>query len=891
MNFPKPIQLASLAALSSLTILCAPASAQQFDAPERLAKAAFELGIHSCVALDVDEDGDLDVISTSLKTPGLRWIEQTGLNSRNFQLAGTIGTLPNTTRRLTAEDLDGDGRADLIVVLPSPDEVHVLWNDGGSFSPEQQLSTGPHVPYQTAFADVDGDGDLDIVLPISGTTTLPEQLTWIENLGARQFAARSPFPGIDAEPTQAITGDVDGDGDDDLITYSFQNRIRFYRRTASGFAPPETIGGITINAFVNLEGLTDLDQDGDLDLHLTSSGAQNNLVAFAVPFRSALGAFGLAAEVPGTTGSSLALDITGDGIPDIVGQGASAPRTFVRGLGGVQFGGSEPLDPATGPMERFLLSADLDADGALDLFSFGEGGFAWRAGEPSASGPALEPDARSILALLSRGNAAAALDLDADGTLDLAVASETHGLLRIENNGFGSVGELTPLSTADAPVVAESLQSIDVDGDGRLDLVLRLSDGGYQWRRGLASGALEPADGILSLVGNDRQPQFVDMDGDGDLDLVDRSPAAGTVRWWQQEPTGTFKSAAALATLPTSADLASVGDIDGDGIPDLVVAVRLSLTRTRVRWFRGLGGAQLAPGITVATLQAALARLRCLDLSGDGLGEIYWAQGDQTTYTVTSFDPAASAFDPPAAFPQWELQDTLHAQDFDADGTTDLLLISRSGSRVRLRRGLGGLSFGGIETVATPPGFYRSYEVADLDSDGDLDLVLTLGTGAFSTSSPTSIFLMRNRAVDSPGAPFCGPAQPNSTGTSASISGSGSGFAAENSLSLRAMALPPGSATLFLTSLTAGFVSQPGGSAGDLCLGGSIGRFAGPGQVQVASVQGTAVLGLDLTGLPQPTSSVAAMAGETWHFQAWFRDAVAGQATSNFTDGLALTLQ
>ena len=47
-------------------------------------------------------------------------------------------------------------------------------------------------------------------------------------------------------------------------------------------------------------------------------------------------------------------------------------------------------------------------------------------------------------------------------------------------------------------------------------------------------------------------------------------------------------------------------------------------------------------------------------------------------------------------------------------------------------------------------------------------------------------------------------------------------------------------------------------------------------------------LQLDLTQTPTPTGFVSALAGEDWNYQAWFRDTVAGSATSNFTDGLEI---
>ncbi|MEM8709622.1 MAG: hypothetical protein AAGG01_01605, partial [Planctomycetota bacterium] len=86
-----------------------------------------------------------------------------------------------------------------------------------------------------------------------------------------------------------------------------------------------------------------------------------------------------------------------------------------------------------------------------------------------------------------------------------------------------------------------------------------------------------------------------------------------------------------------------------------------------------------------------------------------------------------------------------------------------------------------------------------------------------------------------------------------------------------------------------GFSSMPGGSQGNLCLSGSIGRFDGPGQIQATKALGRAVLQLDLDSHPTPSGPVAVQAGETWSYQCWFRDSTAGAPTSNFSDGVTVT--
>jgi len=138
------------------------------------------------------------------------------------------------------------------------------------------------------------------------------------------------------------------------------------------------------------------------------------------------------------------------------------------------------------------------------------------------------------------------------------------------------------------------------------------------------------------------------------------------------------------------------------------------------------------------------------------------------------------------------------------------------------------------------------------------------------------------------GAAFCAPANPNSTGVPGSIGAYGSPVRADNAVTLLASSLPSNAFGYFLTSRDQGFVMNPAGSLGNLCLGGAIGRYVGPGQVQNSGTARIFQLEIDLSIHPQPTGLVDVAAGETWHFQCWYRDSVGGQAVSNFTDGLTL---
>ena len=139
------------------------------------------------------------------------------------------------------------------------------------------------------------------------------------------------------------------------------------------------------------------------------------------------------------------------------------------------------------------------------------------------------------------------------------------------------------------------------------------------------------------------------------------------------------------------------------------------------------------------------------------------------------------------------------------------------------------------------------------------------------------------------GTNYC-PANINSSGVGAEMGAFGTANVASNQLNIEATSMPALVFGFFIVSRLDGFVANPGGSEGNLCLSGEIGRYVAPGQIQNSGLAGTISLALDLGSLPQPLGPVAAVPGETWRFQCWFRDSVAGVTTSNFSDGIAVMM-
>ncbi|MEM1449016.1 MAG: hypothetical protein AAF957_22720 [Planctomycetota bacterium] len=140
------------------------------------------------------------------------------------------------------------------------------------------------------------------------------------------------------------------------------------------------------------------------------------------------------------------------------------------------------------------------------------------------------------------------------------------------------------------------------------------------------------------------------------------------------------------------------------------------------------------------------------------------------------------------------------------------------------------------------------------------------------------------------GQSYCA-SNPNSTGMEATLRATGTPTVALNDVTLITENVPKNAFGFFLTSMSRGNTPNPGGSQGVLCLGGAIGRYVGPGQIQQAGANGTIALPIDLQQVPTPTGFVAVQAGETWNFQAWHRDAVGGAATSNFSQGIEITFR
>ncbi|KPF90323.1 hypothetical protein IP81_15605, partial [Novosphingobium sp. AAP83] len=206
-------------------------------------------------------------------------------------------------------------------------------------------------------------------------------------------------------------------------------------------------------------------------------------------------------------------------------------------------GPSNPFDGIIFPSVTAPTFVDLNGDGRLDLV-VGENFGTFRVWQNTVNGYTELTGADNPFNGFDVGDVSTPtfVDLDGDGRLDL-VSGENFGTFRVWQNTVNGYTELTgadnPFNLIDstsgygrAPVF------VDLDGDGRLDLVSGDYDGTFRVWQNTANGYVEltgvdnPLDGISVGSGGYSTPTFVDLDGDGQLELV-AGDFYGNFQAWQ----------------------------------------------------------------------------------------------------------------------------------------------------------------------------------------------------------------------------------------------------------------------------------------------------------------------------------------------------------------------
>lgn len=217
---------------------------------------------------DLDGDGALDVVvANDAGDPSVSYRND---GRGNFTWLGNIGRAAVARRAVALGDLDGDADLDVILVGLAQDHIYLNENRGLKWT-ERALGSRDGAGARAtsvAVGDVDGDKDLDIVLP--GRYEAPSNVYL--NDGKAGFSEARPF-GASADDTTAVAlADIDGDEDLDIVAANWQARHAISLNDGrGGFAPHTTFGNGRERAWS--VALADMDLDGDLDVVVGSANA------------------------------------------------------------------------------------------------------------------------------------------------------------------------------------------------------------------------------------------------------------------------------------------------------------------------------------------------------------------------------------------------------------------------------------------------------------------------------------------------------------------------------------------------------------------------------------------------------------------------------------------
>jgi hypothetical protein len=476
----------------------------------------------------------------------------------------------------------------------------------------------------------------------------------------------------------------------------------------------------------------DLDHDGDVDV-LAAARDGNSITWFenngATPpgFTAHLIATDTIAAV-----AVHAADIDGDGDIDVVSASeddnkiawyandGARPPTFTEHIIR-QFA---PPDPKK-DYAKTVFAADVDRDHDMDIVygSEDDNQVGWLenlGGATAFTDQLLVNDTDHTKVVYST-------DVDNDGDMDvLAASSSDNRVTWLENIG-GNPPKFNSQNITLNAVGAHSVYAADLDSDGDPDILsASRDDNRVTWypNQTIHRSAfyLEQKQSVLDRISEPRSVYAVDLDGDGDMDLLATSDTA--VTWYESNgaspPTFTRHT---IANNLSGGRWVYSADLDGDGDPDVLAAAK---DNNLIVWYENRGGTPLNFASHTVTQQAIGARaVLAADLDRDG---------DMDLYSASDTDNVIAWYENMGGIPRNFVRHvvsshaiyarSVYAADLDNDGDLDLMSASQLDDTVRWyeNNGVKPASFT-EHVVATTIDGVQHIHADDLDHDGDMDLI------------------------------------------------------------------------------------------------------------------------------------------------------------------------
>lgn len=648
----------------------------------------------------------------------------------NFQEHLIVGdsNLINHPQSVISADIDGDGDMDVISASSDNSNIKLGWfeniNGYNSLGLINIISTEINDIKSLHVADIDGDGDQDLV---GAAFLLENNIFWFENLnGLGSFSSVKIITNYAGYANSIDVKDIDGDGDVDVVSASqATNKIAWYENLDGN----GNFG--SQNALTNDAGipksvyLEDFDNDGDNDI-LYSSQLQGQ---YWIENIDGLGNFGITHTVNSqwinSKSNAIANDVDGDGDFDVIASSSHRLYWFENtdGLGNFSLG--QYIDDLDNEV-FFIQTADFNNDGDLDIVAApGTGLSGYMAWFENIDGQGFFSEKKVIPnSSDTKSTSLFTVDIDNNGYIDI-LSSCSNDEVRLFKNQDGS-------GNFDNPIIINPFASgnfvlaTDIDYDNDVDIVY--SGSKLSWFENLNGTAnFEGPNYIVNDAYSTNATYYTDVDGDGYKDMISSGTFWGEIIWHKNlSGLGDFGPSNTIfgGFGETKYTYLLVADVDGDGLEDIITESE-SENYYFLSWHKNFNGLGYGERQVIQEFTWNSESICAADIDNDGDLDILYSDLFENRILYYKNTDGLGTFTLQQEITEGVIDITkLHVSDLDGDGHKDLISASLYENKIAWYKHIDDTDlFDSYQLITTDAESPRGLKTGDLDNDGDLDLV------------------------------------------------------------------------------------------------------------------------------------------------------------------------